>query len=92
MMEFTALFLSVVIVVAVSWWGSSQLALALFTVALIASVATYFHHATDVLKLNSDPAEAKRLTHLESGACIATCPVIRHFALAGSRRCRCCRD
>jgi ABC-type proline/glycine betaine transport system permease subunit len=51
-MGFTALFLSVVVVVAVSWWGSRQLALALFTVALIASVATYFYHATDVLTLS----------------------------------------
>jgi hypothetical protein len=51
-MEFTALFLSVVAVLAVSWWGSRRLALALFTIALIGSVATYFHHATDVLKLS----------------------------------------
>jgi hypothetical protein len=51
-MEFTALFLSAVVVVGASWWGSRQLALALFTVALIAAVATYFHHATDVLKLS----------------------------------------
>jgi uncharacterized membrane protein len=51
-MEFTALFLGVGVVVAVSWWGSRRLALALFTIALIASVATYLHHATDVLKLS----------------------------------------
>jgi hypothetical protein len=51
-MEFSALFLSVVIVMAVSWWGPRRLALALFAVALIASIATYLHHATDVLKLS----------------------------------------
>jgi hypothetical protein len=51
-MEFAALFLGVVVVLAASWWGSRRLALTLFTVALIASVATYFHHATDVLKLS----------------------------------------
>ena len=51
-MEFAALFLCVVVVLTVSWWGSRRLALALFTVALIASVATYFHHATDALKLS----------------------------------------
>jgi hypothetical protein len=51
-MEFSALFLSVVIVMAVSWWGSRRLAMALFAVVLIAAMATYFHHATDVLKLS----------------------------------------
>jgi hypothetical protein len=52
MMEFSALFLSVVVVMAVSWWGSRRVALALFTIGLIASVVTYLHHATDVLKLS----------------------------------------
>jgi hypothetical protein len=51
-MEFSALFLGVVIVMAVAWWGSRRLAMALFAVALIASVATFIHHATDVLKLS----------------------------------------
>jgi hypothetical protein len=51
-MEFSALFLSVAVVMAVSWWGSRRLALALFAVAIVASMATYFHHATDVLKLS----------------------------------------
>jgi ABC-type proline/glycine betaine transport system permease subunit len=51
-MEFAALFLSILVVLAITWWGSRQWALALFTIALIASVATYFHHATDVLKLS----------------------------------------
>jgi hypothetical protein len=51
-MEFSALFLGVVIVMAASWWGSRRLAMALFAVALVASVATYLHHATDVLTLS----------------------------------------
>jgi len=51
-MEFSALFLSAAIVMAVSWWGSHRLAIALFAVVLIASIATYLHHATDVLKLS----------------------------------------
>jgi hypothetical protein len=32
--------------------GPRPLALALFAVVLIASVATYLHHATDTLKLS----------------------------------------
>ena len=51
-MEFTALFLGVTIVMAAVWWGPRRLALALFAIALVASVATYLHHATDVLKLS----------------------------------------
>ncbi len=51
-MEFAALFLSILVVLAATWRGSRQWALALFTVALIGSVATYLHHATDVLKLS----------------------------------------
>jgi hypothetical protein len=37
---------------AVSWWGSHRLALALFSIALVASVAIYLHHATDTLNLS----------------------------------------
>ena len=51
-MEFTALFLAVTIVILVAWRGSRTLALTLFAATLLASVATYFHHATDVLKLS----------------------------------------
>ncbi|MBR1122343.1 hypothetical protein JQ628_12530 [Bradyrhizobium lablabi] len=51
-MEFTALFLAVVIVMLAAWRGSRPLALGLFAAALIASVATYLHHATDALKLS----------------------------------------
>ena len=51
-MEFAALFLAVTVVMLVSWRGSRALALALFAVTLVASVATYLHHATDVLKLS----------------------------------------
>jgi len=51
-MEFTALFLAVTIVMIVAWWGARALAFALFAVTLLASVATYLHHASDVLKLS----------------------------------------
>ena len=51
-MEFTALFLLVLAAMVVSWWGSHRLALALFSIALVASVATYLHHATDTLNLS----------------------------------------
>lgn len=51
-MEFTALFLGVAIVMVVAWRGSRPLTLGLFAVALIASVATFLHHATDTLKLS----------------------------------------
>ena len=33
-------------------YGSRTIALALFAATLIASVATYLHHATDALKLS----------------------------------------
>ena len=49
-MEFTALFLAVTVTMLVAWWGSRTLAL--FAVTLVASLATYLHHATDVLKLS----------------------------------------
>jgi Family of unknown function (DUF5993) len=51
-MEFTALFLAVAIVMLVAWGGPRTLALTLFAVVLIASVATYLHHATDTLNLS----------------------------------------
>ena len=51
-MEFSALFLGLAVAMAVTWWGSRTLALALFAAILIASAATYLHHATDVLKLS----------------------------------------
>jgi hypothetical protein len=51
-MEFTALFLAVTIVMLVAWRGPRSLALTLFAVTLIASAATYLHHATDTLKLS----------------------------------------
>jgi hypothetical protein len=51
-MEFTALFLAVTIVMLAAWRGSRSLAMALLGVVLIASVATYLHHATDALKLS----------------------------------------
>lgn len=51
-MEFTALFLAVTIVMLAAWRGTRTLALALFAVTLVACVATYLHHASDVLKLS----------------------------------------
>src|SRR5215470_12856197 len=51
-MEFTALFLAITVVMLVAWKGTRTLALALFGAVLLASVATYLHHATDVLKLS----------------------------------------
>ena len=51
-MEFTALFLAVTIVMLVAWWGARPLALALFAATLIATIETYLHHASDVLKLS----------------------------------------
>jgi tryptophan-rich sensory protein len=51
-MEFAILFLCVLVAMAVSWRGSHRLALALFSMVLVASVATYLHHATDTLNLS----------------------------------------
>jgi hypothetical protein len=51
-MEFTALFLATTITMLVAWRGSRPLALGLFAAALVASLATYLHHATDTLKLS----------------------------------------
>lgn len=51
-MEFTALFLAIVITMLVAWVGSRSLAFSLFAVVLIACVATFLHHATDALKLS----------------------------------------
>jgi hypothetical protein len=51
-MEFTALFLAVTIVLLAAWLGSRTLALVLFGATFMACVATYLHHATDVLKLS----------------------------------------
>ena len=51
-MEFTALFLAVTIVMLIAWRGPRTLSLTLFAAVLLASVATYLHHATDTLKLS----------------------------------------
>lgn len=51
-MEFTGLFVAATVVMLVAWRGPRRLALTLFGALLIASVATYLHHATDVLKLS----------------------------------------
>jgi hypothetical protein len=36
----------------IAWRGPRRLALTLFAVVLLASIATYLHHATDTLKLS----------------------------------------
>ena len=51
-LEFAALFVAVTVVMLAAWWGTRALALALFAVTLVACVATYLHHASDVLKLS----------------------------------------
>jgi hypothetical protein len=51
-MEFTALFLAATVAMLVAWRGPRALALPLFAAVLLASVATYLHHATDTLKLS----------------------------------------
>ena len=51
-MEFTALFLAVAVVMFAAWRGSRRWTLALFSATFVACVATYLHHATDVLKLS----------------------------------------
>jgi hypothetical protein len=51
-MEFTALFLAATITMLVVWRSSRPLALGLFAAVLVASLATYLHHATDTLKLS----------------------------------------
>jgi hypothetical protein len=51
-MEFTALFLAAAVVMLVAWLGPRRWALTLAVLALIASLATFIHHATDALKLS----------------------------------------
>jgi hypothetical protein len=51
-MEFTALFLAGTLVMLVAWLGSRRWALALYAATLLVAVATYLHHAMDVLRLS----------------------------------------
>jgi len=51
-MEFTALFVAVTVAMLVAWLGARPVALLLFAAVLAASIATYLHHATDVLNLS----------------------------------------
>jgi hypothetical protein len=51
-MEFTTLFLGIVIVMLVAWRGPRSLAMALFGAVFVACIATYMHHATDTLTLS----------------------------------------
>jgi hypothetical protein len=50
--EFAALFLAATAVMIAAWWGSRPFALALAGATLVAALATFLHHATDVLKLS----------------------------------------
>jgi Family of unknown function (DUF5993) len=51
-MGFTALFLGLTVVLLVASLGPRSLALVLFAITFIASVAIYLHHATDTLQLS----------------------------------------
>src|SRR5262245_27508263 len=51
-MEFTLLFLAATIAMLAAWLGSRTVALSVFALALIGAIATYLHHATDVLPLS----------------------------------------
>lgn len=51
-MEFSGLFLGVLIVMLAAWFGSRVAALILFGLLFIASAATLLRHATDTLKLS----------------------------------------
>jgi hypothetical protein len=51
-MEFSGLFLGVLIVMLAAWYGPRLLALVLFGLLFIASAGTLLHHATDTLKLS----------------------------------------
>ena len=51
-MEFTLLFLAIMIAMLVAWRGPRSVANGVFAVVLIASVATFLHHATDRLNLS----------------------------------------
>jgi hypothetical protein len=51
-MEFTALFLGLTVALLVAALGSRRIALALFAVTFITSIAIYLHHATDSLQLS----------------------------------------
>jgi hypothetical protein len=51
-MEFILLFLAVLIVMLTAWLGPRGLALALFAATFVGAVATYLHHASDVLTLS----------------------------------------
>ena len=51
-MEFTLLFAALTATLLAAWWGSRTLALTLFAITFVASVATYLHHATDKLNLS----------------------------------------
>ena len=51
-MEFAALFLAIFVVMLVAWYGPRTVALGLFGLTLLTSLATYLYHATSVLKLS----------------------------------------
>jgi hypothetical protein len=51
-MEFTLLLMAITAILVAAWQGSRALTLTLFALTLVASVATYLHHATDKLNLS----------------------------------------
>jgi len=48
----TVLFLLFLLAMLIGWFGSRRAAMALFGVALVLSVADFFHHATSALTLS----------------------------------------
>jgi len=51
-MQSTARYRAPTAALLAAWLGARTLALALFAVTLVACVATYLHHASDLLKLS----------------------------------------
>jgi hypothetical protein len=48
----TVLFLLFLLAMLIGWFGSRRAAMALFGIALVLTVADYFHHATSALTLS----------------------------------------
>lgn len=51
-MEFTLLFLLLIVTMLAAWQGRRAVAVGLFFVAALAATAVFRHHATDVLTLS----------------------------------------
>jgi hypothetical protein len=51
-MDFAALFLALGVIMTIAWAGWRRVALGLFAVAAVLTLALFRHHATDVLALS----------------------------------------